>query len=155
MFSLGMDYIIEMKTYKGKIQKLKNNQIFVFGSNNEGRHGKGSALLAYKKFGAIYGVEAGPMGQCFAIVTKDLKKKKHPSIEKYIIEFQIKTLYKYAKVKNNYEFIIAYTGSGTNLNGYSPKEMAEMFSKYSIPENIIFEEEFSKLLNINNELHNL
>ena len=30
-----------MKTYKGEATKLKPNQIFVFGSNTEGRHGRG------------------------------------------------------------------------------------------------------------------
>ena len=43
------------KTYTGMIDKLNENQIFVFGSNTEGRHGKGSALKAKNNFGAIYG----------------------------------------------------------------------------------------------------
>lgn len=144
-----------MKTYNGKITELKENQIFVFGSNTEGRHGKGAALLAFEKFGAIYGKSEGRMRQCYAIITKDLTKKNHPSIEKYFIEQQIKDLYDYAKLKSNYEFVIVYSGKGNNLNGYSNKEMAEMFSKYDIPKNMIFEEEFSKLLNINNELNDL
>ena len=54
-----------MKTYNGKITELKENQIFVFGSNTEGRHGKGAALLAFEKFGAIYGKSEGRMGQCY------------------------------------------------------------------------------------------
>lgn len=43
------------KTYSGYITSLLPNQIFVFGSNPEGRHGKGVAKLALNKFGAIYG----------------------------------------------------------------------------------------------------
>jgi hypothetical protein len=43
-------------------------------------------------------------------------------------------------------FYIAYSGKGTNLNAYTPEEMAAMFSHPLIPGNIVFEEEFAKLL---------
>jgi len=42
-----------------KIVSLKPNEIFVFGSNAEGRHGKGAALDALKYFGAVYGQPDG------------------------------------------------------------------------------------------------
>ncbi len=35
-----MEHQTMLKTYKGKITKLEPNQIFVFGSNPQGRHGK-------------------------------------------------------------------------------------------------------------------
>lgn len=137
-----------MKTYKGEITKLKPNQIFVFGSNLEGRHGRGSALVAKQRFGAIYGQAYGLQGQSYAIVTKDLTKKVHPSISSsYIIE-QIKKLYEFAIKNTELEFIIIYSGTKINLNGYSNQEMADMFSEFEIPKNIIFEYEFSKLLKI-------
>ena len=63
-----------MKVYKGTILKLKPNQIFVFGSNTQGRHGKGAALCAKERFGAIYGQAYGLQGQSYAIVTKELLK---------------------------------------------------------------------------------
>ena len=34
-----------------------------------------------------------------------------------------------------------------NLNGYTNQELADMFSSFSIPSNVIFEKEFSTLLN--------
>ena len=37
------------------IQELKENQIFVFGSNMNGNHAGGAARLAVEKFGAIMG----------------------------------------------------------------------------------------------------
>lgn len=40
-------------TYEGKIEFLEPNQIFVFGSNTQGRHGAGAALIAKQKFGAM------------------------------------------------------------------------------------------------------
>jgi hypothetical protein len=50
--SENIDYY---KTYSGMITELEPNQIFVFGSNTQGRHGKGAALMARYKFGAVYG----------------------------------------------------------------------------------------------------
>ena len=51
------------------ITELKPNEIFVFGSNWAGRHGKGAALQAVK-WGAKYGVGLGLEGQTFALPTK-------------------------------------------------------------------------------------
>ena len=55
------------------IKGLKENEVFVFGSNKQGRHGKGAALTARTKFGAIYGQARGLQGQSYAIVTKELR----------------------------------------------------------------------------------
>ena len=45
-------------------------KIFVFGSNLEGKHGKGAALEARKNWGAIYGQGIGRQGNSYAIPTK-------------------------------------------------------------------------------------
>lgn len=138
-----------MRTYKGIIEILPDNGIFVFGSNTQGRHGKGAALVARQKFGAIYGQSSGRQGRSYAIVTKDLSVYKHPSVSVENIKSQIAKLYRIALDNPLKDFYIAYSGKGFNLNGYSPLDMANMF-KYSentiIPSNIIFEEEFSKLI---------
>lgn len=135
-----------MKTYTGKITKLNSNQIFVFGSNTQGRHGAGSAKVARDKFGAIYGIPEGRQNQAYALVTKDLTKYKHPSISKERIIEQIKILYEYAKEYCFNEYFVAYSGEGTNLNGYTPLEMAEMFGCTEIPDNVVFEEKFYELI---------
>jgi len=133
-----------MKTYSGMITKLGKNQIFVFGANTQFRHGKGAALQALK-FGAKYG-KGGLVGQTWSIITKDLTKRIHPSISKDRIISQIEELYQFA-IENPYlEFLIAYSGSGKNLNGYTNLEMAEMFSQFNIPPNIVFEREFYKII---------
>ena len=49
------------------IQELKENQIFVFGSNMNGNHAGGAARLAVEKFGAIMGQAKGIQGQSYAI----------------------------------------------------------------------------------------
>lgn len=138
-----------MKTYKGLITKrsdIPENGIYVFGSNTEGRHGKGSAQVARIYFGAIKGVAEGPQGRSYAIITKNLRANNHPSVSRNRIGYSILSLYKYALQHPNNDFYVAYTAMGTNLNGYSPKDMAEMFSSHPIPENMVFEEEFAKLL---------
>lgn len=135
-----------MKTYKGQITKLEHNQIFVFGSNTQGRHGKGAALWAKQHAGAKYGNPQGLQGQSYAILTKDLTKQHHPSIPKdYIIE-QIHKLYIHAIDNPERDYLIAYSAEGMNLNGYTPKDMAKMFASYAIPNNIIFEDKFSELV---------
>lgn len=134
------------KTYKGQVTKLKQNQFFVFGSNTQGRHGKGSALIAKQKFGAIYGQAEGFQGQSYAIITKDISSMPHSGIAILDITTAISQLYYKAKEMPESEFLIAYSGTGTNLNGYTPKQMAYMFAQTEIPENIIFEEEFYQLI---------
>jgi hypothetical protein len=117
-----------MQLYRGKIKYLKSNQIFVFGSNNQGRHGLGSALFAKQKCGAIYGQSKGMQGRSYAIITKDLTKSIHPSIPKEYILEQIKEFYNFAS-NAQFDFVIAYSGTDTNLNGYSNQDMADMFSE--------------------------
>jgi proteasome assembly chaperone (PAC2) family protein len=51
------------------IEKLKDNEIFVFGSNLSGNHGKGAAKTALG-FGAKFGQGAGLQGRTYGIPTK-------------------------------------------------------------------------------------
>ena len=136
----------ERKTYSGLIHYLNDSQIFVFGSNTQGRHGKGAALTARVKFGAIYGKPEGIQGKSFAIITKDLTKKAHPSRTTAQIISQINKLYEYATLHPDKEFIIAYKCGDHNLNAYSSEDMAKMFASRDIPENIIFDKLFYELV---------
>jgi len=139
------------KTYSGKVDSLQPNQIFVFGSNEgsskggKPTHGSGSAKLAKDRFGAIQGQSRGLQGQSYAIVTKKFYDVKKSSTPEEIID-EIKGLYEYAKQNSNKEFLVS-DYSETNLNGYSGKEMADMFNAAGpIPSNIIFNEKFDKLV---------
>ena len=68
------------------------------------------------------------------------------SMSRAAICLGIKRLYNYAKDNPDKEFLIAYTSNSRNLNGYSSKEIKQMFFfTTSIPDNIIFEEDFVKL----------
>ena len=136
----------ERKTFSGMITSLKPNQIFVFGSNTQGRHGLGSAKTAKDKFGAKYGQAEGLQGQSYAIITKDLTKKEQPSRTPKQIKEQIHKLYEFARQNPDKEFLVAYSSTGKNFNHYSNKAMAEMFASEEIPTNIVFEEGFSSLV---------
>jgi hypothetical protein len=146
-----------MKTFTGLITSLLPNQIFVFGSNPEGRHGGGTARIANQHYGAELGNGRGIQGQSYALVTKNLTPNftEYPtgityveagerSVSKKQILFNILELYLYATKHPDKEFLIAYT-TGPNLNGYTPKEMADMFTFFPVPENIVFNDELIKL----------
>jgi hypothetical protein len=151
-----------VKTYQGKIESLQPNQIFVFGSNPQGRHGAGAAQQAKNKFGAVQFVGRGLKNQSYALVTKNLtagfvekqtgikyEKAGEKSLTPEQIQSNIKELYDFAKQNPDKEFLVAYRVDGKkNLNGYTDQDMADMFSAFPIPDNIVFEEEFSKLLSI-------
>ena len=52
-----------------RISELKENEIFVFGSNLAGAHGGGAARLAFERFGAVWGEGVGLHGKTYAIPT--------------------------------------------------------------------------------------
>ena len=138
------------KVYNGKINSLNENQVFCFGSNPVGIQGAGAALFAVKH-GWCGSSER--MNNCLSRTGKSwgLVTVSHPGKKKSKtpeeIKNNIKNLYEYAIKNPKKEFLIAYTGvSNYNLNGYSNKELAEMFGSMEIPENIIFEKEFKTLI---------
>jgi len=148
----------KLKTYTGHIKILKENQIFVFGSNPEGRHGAGAAKFALINCGAIYGQGRGLQGQSYGLITKNLKSGyTEPvtgityinagivSVSPEQIIDNIKELYDVANENTDKEFLIGYT-INPNLNGYLPNEMAFMFKSAGyIPENIVFNNKFAEL----------
>lgn len=103
------------------ITSLEPNQVFVFGSNLAGRHGKGAALFA-KKFGARNGVGIGPSGQTYAIPTRDAKIRTLPlrEILGYISDFLL-----YARRHPETEFLVTELGCG--LAGYAPSQIGPLF----------------------------
>ena len=112
--------------------------VFVFGSNEAGRHGKGAALAAVKHWGAIYGQGVGLQGNAYAIPTKDAQLHTLPleDIEVYIWEFR-----QIARVQRR-TFLITAIGCG--LAGYTPEQIAPMFDHF--PENCLLPPEFLAVL---------
>jgi len=110
-------------------------EIFVFGSNLAGRHGRGSALEAKLKHGAIYGRGEGIQGNSYAIPTKDKSLKPLPLCD---IHSWVKEFIEYAVDHPENTFNVVAIGCG--LAGYSPKQIAPMFK--NIPKNIKLPKEF-------------
>ena len=121
------------------INELKANEIFVFGSNESGRHGKGAAKTAMLKFGAEYGKGYGLQGQCFAIPTKDSRLKTLPVCE---ISTYIDDFLSFAKQHPELKFFVTKIGCG--LAGYSVSEMKDLFISREIPEHVVLPYEFRK-----------
>ena len=61
------------------IKRLEDNQVFVFGSNLSGRHGKGAAKTALG-WGAKWGQAKGLQGKTYGIPTKDATIRKTLSV---------------------------------------------------------------------------
>ncbi len=116
-------------------------QVFVFGSNEAGRHGAGAALAAKQRFGAEIGKGSGYMwgekGHCYAIPTKDrnIKTLSLESIEVYVAQFR-----RFALAHPEMDFFVTRVGCG--LAGYTDADIAPLFK--GLPPNIIFPEQWAK-----------
>jgi hypothetical protein len=125
------------------ITSLKSNEVFVFGSNTEGRHGDGAAKTAVDKFGAKYGEPKGLQGQSYAIITKDLSKGKR-SVSLDSIYNQVIDLNDRAKVRDDLKFYV--TKFGTDLAGFTTEEIKQIWQdiheNYIIADNIVLPKEF-------------
>ena len=150
--------------WSGKtIGKLSENEIFVMGTNPEGRHGAGAAK-AGMTFGAIYGQGRGLMGSTYGLITKNLSagfvesstgilydKAGYRSVSIKQIRDNIKELYECARINSEKRFLISYQYETwpngipkKSLNGYTSKEILDMFIRYNdIPNNIIFHDSYT------------
>lgn len=96
--------------------------IFVFGSNLAGRHGKGAALTALRKYGAEYGNGFGRQGDSWAIPTKDEHLHTLPLSR---IQAYVEAFIRYATWEPQLEFQVTRIGCG--LAGYTDADIAPMF----------------------------
>lgn len=114
-------------------------EIFVFGSNLAGRHGKGAAAFAQKHHGAIYGRGEGLQGNSYAIPTKSEGLVTLPVQQ---IREAVKRFVQYAVDHQGYEFHLTAIGCG--LAGYVPRQIAPMF--VDAPDNVILPIEFEDIV---------
>ena len=126
-----------------KVTQLGPNQIFVFGSNQSGRHGKGAAKTALK-WGAKWGQAEGLQGRTYGIPTKDASIKRSLSpveIKPYVDRFII-----FAKENPQMNFLVTEVGCG--LAGHNAKVIAPLFEGAELLTNIWLPSKFlHKLLN--------
>lgn len=148
------------KFFEGKISSLLPNQIFVFGSNPVGINGNpikgtGGAALAALLNGWVRQYEKmdnklSESGLAWGLTTVTYPGKRRSKTPDEIIRGIIK-LYDFARANPQKEFLVA-SGSTINLNGYSNEELANLFNSTIIPDNMVFEREFSKLVFAKKEL---
>lgn len=117
-----------------KITSLGPKEVFVFGSNTQGVHGAGAAHLAWKRFGARWGLGTGAAGQTYAIPTKHFKDGQLVSRALDQIAYDVVVFLCYAAKRPEYDFLVTEIGCG--LAGFSPEEIAPMFKAISIPTNV-------------------
>lgn len=110
-----------------------SNRCFVFGSNVAGVHGAGAALTAYRKYGAIWGIGYGRMGDSFAIPTKNTHIV---SLDLGTIQWYVSQFIEYASTHPADTYQVTCIGCG--LAGNKHKEIAPMFK--NAPMNCEFDE---------------
>lgn len=126
---------------KKYISELDPNEIFVFGSNAAGVHGRYAARDALK-FGAIYGKASGIQGNAYAIPTKDRSIKRPLSrdeVRRYVEEFVV-----FAAMNPQLKFLVTPIGCGAA--GYSFKQIAPMFADAIDLDNVCLPKEFFEVL---------
>jgi len=111
------------------INKLNDNQIFVFGSNLNGFHSGGAAKQALQEFGAVFGQGEGLQGKSYAFPTLDEDMNKIDTIR--LLQY-VANLYKCARENPEKEFIL--TEVGTGIAGYDYEYMKSLFVQ--LPKNI-------------------
>jgi hypothetical protein len=115
-----------------RVTSLKDNEIFVFGSNLAGAHGGGAARLAYQRFGAVWGQGVGLQGQSYGIPTMQGGVE---TIKPYVDEF-----IEFARQHQELRFLVTRIGCG--IAGFEPEEIAPLFAEAIDLENVILPADF-------------
>lgn len=119
-----------------RIDRLADNEIFVFGSNEAGHHNGGAARAAMHRFGAKYGVGVGLQGQSYAIPTTGTKRSTYGYIQGFI---------SFAKANPRLHFLVTPIGCGNA--GHSAEEVAPLFKDAVDVPNIALPQRFWDILN--------
>lgn len=126
-----------MRVTPDEITKLGETEIFVFGSNQNGRHGKGAAKTALG-WGAKWGQAEGLQGRTYGIPTKDASIRRTLRLDE--ISPYVDRFIEFAKESPDLIFLVTEIGCG--LAGYKPKDIAPLFEKAVDVENIYLPAKF-------------
>lgn len=127
----------ELRNTPEKIERLSNDEVFVFGSNLSGFHGGGAAAVAFRKFGAKWGKGVGHFGQSYGIPTM---QGGVDTIRPYVDEFIV-----YAKKHPELTFLVTKIGCG--IAGFKFREIAPLFAETVDMENVYLPVEFRDIIN--------
>lgn len=122
MYYRRKDYTPDMIT--PEFMENNPNAVFVFGSNVEGRHGAGAALLA-KDLGCPLGFGEGyhAESQTYAIPTLDFRKKGNTRVTIGELAESIRSLFVVAKANPDKVFYL--TQIGTGLGGWQRADVMD------------------------------
>ena len=115
-----------------KVLRLRNEQVFVFGTDAKGSQRYGAAGLAAKKFGAQIGVKNGRTGNSYALPTMDCTLEE---LGAAILQFEL-----YARENKGLTFLVTPIGCGHA--GFKVEDIAPYFRGCVALGNVMLPEEF-------------
>ena len=134
--SRGVIAAVGRRIAPDRIAELRDDEIFVFGSNLAGMHGGGAARMACRCFGAVWGQGVGLQGQSYAIPTMQGGVE---TIRPYVDEF-----IDFARRHPHLKFLVTEIGCG--IAGFTPDEIAPLFAVAVSVENIWLPARFWEVL---------
>lgn len=134
--SRGVIAAVGRRIAPDRIAELRDDEIFVFGSNLAGMHGGGAARIACRCFGAVWEQGVGLQGQSYAIPTMQGGVE---TIRPYVDEF-----IDFARRHPHLKFLVTEIGCG--IAGFTPEEIAPLFAAAVSVENIWLPARFWKVL---------
>jgi hypothetical protein len=117
------------------VNVLEPNEVFVFGSNFQGRHMGGAARAAKEKFGAVWGIGEGLQGQSYAIPTMEGLNNIKPAVERFT---------SFARQHQELKFFVTAIGCG--IAGYQVEEIAPLFIDAAYLQNVYLPVSFWKII---------
>ena len=127
------------------ITRLGENEIFVFGTNPEGKHNSAAAKCAVQAFGAVYGKGEGVSGRSYAIPVH-----KHRI---WLMQEAVKRFIAFARCNEDKIFYVLPIGCGKA--GMETITVAAMFKDAFGLENVILPETFVAVLSTGVSLSDL
>lgn len=136
LYFRGMEY--KERITPEHISELAPKEIFVFGSNAQGRHMGGAAWVASEKFGAVWGQGEGLQGKSYAIPTMEGLDNLAPAVERFVA---------FARQHPDLTFLVTPIGCG--IAGYRPEQIAPLFAEAVPLPNVFLPMSFWKVLTDN------
>ena len=118
-----------------QVNILADGEIFVFGSNFQGRHMGGAARVAQEEYGAVWGIGEGLQGQSCAIPTMEGLENLAPAVQRFT---------SFAKQHQELKFFVTAIGCG--IAGYRADEIAPFFLNAAYLPNVYLPLSFWKVI---------
>jgi exonuclease III len=138
--------------YTDQFGPPSENSVLIFGSNTEGRHGKGAALLARSQYGAQPRIAKGRTGMSYAVMCKDLSLGTR-SVDLLVIKRQFDALWEHI---HSHPELIFYMAPVACVNGgYTVNEVAACLPYGPLPRNLVLNSQFLEFISANRNSQDL